>query len=118
MNVTFKFNSQWSNVEVTLVHSVGVFDKLESEWCAFDDVDVSFTSDKTYEWYIANEILSLYNGVSRAALPIERFNGVQYYGDLTNGNFKLGLVHETNSDGEVTSECVLVKVDRDGKTSM
>lgn len=41
-------------------HQSDVIDRLKEEWCEFDDkvVDLS-NSDKTYDWYVANELMYL-----------------------------------------------------------
>ena len=62
--ITFKFMTTgadaWRKVYVVKHHQYIVEDILKREWCAFDDYAVSLDEEKkTYDWYLANEIIRL-----------------------------------------------------------
>ena len=37
-------------------HQSDVVDRAAHEWCEFDGTEIDFTEDKTYDWYLANEL--------------------------------------------------------------
>ena len=64
-------------------HQSDVIDRLETETCEFDGSEVQFDKDKTYDWYLANEILRIQNLHQSKQLALENLgNGVLYTGAL------------------------------------
>ena len=66
-DISFKFNNDWSLVKVSKKHQSDVIDRLDGESCEFDSKTITFSKDKTYDWYLANELLRIHkNHQSRA----------------------------------------------------
>lgn len=61
--LTFQFtttgSNAWKRIQVIKKHQSDVIDRFTDEWCAFDDVNVELTPDKTYMWWLANEIVRI-----------------------------------------------------------
>ena len=98
-------------------HQSDVIDRLSREWCEFDNrEDIQIGKDKTYDWYLANEILRIqgrYASQSRALLNLG--NGILYNGGLSlSTNPTLGTechIHVRNDiqNEDVVTICELVK---------
>ena len=75
-------------MQVVKKHQSDVIDKLETESCEFDGTaeephNIVFTEHKTYDWYLANELLRIqdnYQTQGNALLNLG--NGVVYTGGL------------------------------------
>lgn len=39
---------------------MNVIDKVASEWCEYDDVEVVIDQNRPFEWYLANAIADMY----------------------------------------------------------
>ena len=80
--------SAWKIVNVVKKHQSDVIDRLKSEWCEFDGPmdspsEYEFTSNKTYDWYVANEILRIQNGYATEGLKLSNLgNGLLFNGAL------------------------------------
>ena len=91
-NIQFQFvttgASAWKIVNVVKKHQSDVIDRLKSEWCEFDGPmdspsEYEFTSNKTYDWYVANEILRIQNGYATEGLKLSNLgNGLLFNGAL------------------------------------
>ena len=82
-NITFQFSDDWQQVNVAKKYQSEVIDRLETETCRFDGTKVKFDKDKTYDWYLANEIL-LIQKLNQSKQPALKNlgNGVLYTGAL------------------------------------
>ncbi len=61
-NISFQFSLDWREVQVVKKYQSDVIDKLTSERCEFGDATIDFSDEnKTYDWYLANEILRIQN---------------------------------------------------------
>ena len=101
-----------------------MIDKVNNEWCEFDNVDVDLTEDKTFMWYMANQVnkLIVYNRDY-----IERLgNGLLYDGLMdTKGTLSVknvvengyvltyGVFEKTKVDGSKVKEDIGLLFDRD-----
>ena len=70
-NISFQFSLDWREVQVVKKHQSDVIDRLSKEWCEFDERNIKFPDtlhpeDKTYDWYLANEILRICQDYSSA----------------------------------------------------
>lgn len=117
--ITFKFDldSNWSKVQVVKKHQSDVGDRLLWEWCDFDyRDDVEIGGDKTYDWYLANEILRvLGTHASQGAALLNLGNGILYNGGLSlSTNPTMGTVCQIHIRNDIQNEdvvtiCELVK---------
>ena len=89
---------------------------METETCRFDGIEVKFDKDKTYDWYLANEIL-LIQKLNQSKQPALKNlgNGVLYTGALQlstsqtkNTTCKIRFRNEVQNE-DVVTVCELVK---------
>lgn len=121
-DITFQFTvtgaSAWNRVQVVQKHQSDVIDRLETERCEFDSTVITFDEEgnKTYDWYLANEILriqELYTSQSQALLNLG--NGVLYTGGLrlttnpTMGTECRVQIRNDIQNEDVVTICELVK---------
>lgn len=98
-------------------HQSDVIDRLNSEWCAFDDVNIQFAPpNKSYDWYVANELLRIYDlYVTKQDVLLELGNGHLYSGALRLNSHsdasRSCTIHMRNdiSNDDVVTLCELVK---------
>lgn len=115
-DISFKFNNDWSLVQVSKKHQSDVIDWLDGESCEFDSKTITFSKDKTYDWYLANELLRIHkNHQSRAQGLLNLGNGNIYNGALgltTNDSLKtkcyVRILNDVQNEDVVTF-CELVK---------
>lgn len=86
----FQFNSTWTQVQVVKKHQSDVVDRLKDEWCEFDGTteepnNIVFTEHKTYDWYLANEILRIQEMYQTQAQALLNLGG----GNVYNGALEL-----------------------------
>ena len=111
----------WKIVRVVKKHQSDVIDQLTKEWCEFDGPidrpsEYEFTPNKTYDWYVANELLKIHQ-----QHPIEYRKLLNLgSGKLFNGALKLitstvpprdCILHVRNElqNEDVVTVCELVK---------
>lgn len=104
---------------MTKKHQSDVIDRLQTETCEFDntqDSKIVFDANKTYDWYLANEILrvkKLYQSQAQALLNLG--NGNLYTGALelttnaTSGTQCLVRMKNEIQNEDVVTVCELVK---------
>lgn len=115
-NITFQFSDDWQQVNVVKKHQSEVIDRLETETCGFDGIEVKFDKDKTYDWYLANEILLIQKQNQSKQLALKNLgNGVIYTGALQlstsqtkNTTCKIRFRNEVQNE-DVVTVCELVK---------
>ena len=87
-NIQFQFvttgASAWKIVNVVKKHQSDVIDRLKSEWCEFDEAEIDLSDEnKTYDWYVANEILRIQNVYATEGLKLSNLgNGLLFNGAL------------------------------------
>lgn len=88
-NISFQFSDDWQKVQVVKKHQSDVIDELKDEWCEFDSrTDISIGTNKTFDWYVANELIHLQRNSSTFDKVANIGSGVIYSGALelqTNG---------------------------------
>lgn len=65
IKIQFGFNDSNPNkVDVIQHYRTNVINRVESETCSFDgkNKNIELDSNRTFEWYVANEILSIVDG--------------------------------------------------------
>ena len=115
-NITFQFSDDWQQVNVVKKHQSEVIDRLETETCRFDGTEVQFDKDKTYDWYLANELLLIQRQNQSKQLALKNLgNGVLYTGALQlstsqtkNTTCKIRFRNEVQNE-DVVTVCELVK---------
>jgi hypothetical protein len=117
-NLKFQFSADWKKVKVIKKIQAVVIDRIRDEWCAFDDISTPFDDDanKTFEWYLGNEIVRIKNTYGKTAQMQFLGNGFLYDGFLDKIDCTLTIVNEVNM-GHVVSRGVLVKHDTTGQNS-
>ena len=116
--IQFQFNSAWTQVQVVQKHQSDVIDRLETERCEFDSTVITFDEEgnKTYDWYLANEILRIqrvYAPQSQALLNLG--NGLMFSGGLklatnpTKGMECRVQIRNELQNEDVVTICELVK---------
>ena len=86
--LTFQFTTTgtnaWKRIQVVKKHQSDVIDRLKSEWCEFDGWNIDFDDpDKTYDWYLANEILRIQNDHVTEGMKLANLgSGILYNGGL------------------------------------
>ena len=122
-NLTFRVLQDANQIQVVGRHSADIKDKVVEEWCEFDDakdidnpaLPIRIAENKTYDWYLANEMQRLIQAYPSIRGPLSRLgNGVLFSGGMLETQCKVKLVHEVQ-DGYVVSKCVLTKKIGDGE---
>ena len=96
-------------------HQSDVIDELTRERCEFDD-GIAITNDKTYDWYVANELLHIRDNSSSSVDIGKLGDGVIYSGYLDNGTFYIRTRNEVQN-GDVVTICELVKKHGDDEST-
>lgn len=88
-NISFQFSDDWQKVQVVKKHQSDIIDELKEEWCEFDDrMGIGIDRNKTFDWYVANELIHLQRDSSMFGKVANIGSGVIYSGALelqTNG---------------------------------
>lgn len=137
--MTFKFKRDSAGkvfVTIEKLHDASVIDRIDHEWCAFDDRVISIDKTTNYDFHIANEIIRLTKEYPSYAKTLTNLgNGILYNGNLeideksSEKTCKIGLRHEmfvndvvsyftmtiTNQDGTSTWDLGLA-IDKNFKT--
>lgn len=110
-NMKFQFSSDWNRVQIIKNYYVEVMDRVTSEWCRFDNQSVTIDQDRTFEWYLANELIRFKEQYPSFRLAINDLgNGFLYKGSMLSANFKLGISNELQ-DGNIVTRAILTKED-------
>jgi hypothetical protein len=101
-------------VTPTRIYQSKVVDRVSEEWCEFDEENVAFDGNRTFEWWLAHQLRSLVSRYPSLSLPIENLKGVLYDGELVGGECKIRLRNEIRI-GTIVSNAILVRTDKNGK---
>lgn len=85
--ITFQFDAAtWNSVQVVKKCQCDVIDKLREESCRYDTKTIDFSdTNKTYDWYLANEILRIQREHQSQEQALLNLGG----GNIYNGALKL-----------------------------
>ena len=115
--ITLQFSGDWSKVKVIKLYQTRVIDRVDDEWCEFDSSPSPITSDKTYDWYLANEIARIMNMYGSQKSGLQNLGGgVLYSGGLNRVECRLGISNEIQGK-YVVSKGVLTKKFPSGEVS-
>ena len=113
-NMKFQFSKDWSRVQIIKDYSVVAMDHVYEEWCVFDDTNVEIDDDRTFEWYLANEVARMKEAYPALQIGTTTLgNGYFYEGDMFRATIGLDVVNEL-LDGNVTTRARLVYRDENG----
>ena len=102
-NLHFQFSGDWTTVQVIKRHQTDVIDRLDEEWCEFDDVaGVKLDSNRTLAWHVASQLLSLMEGSPETEYAVKGLGGGVLYEGLLKTPCEIKLTHDV-SDGIVTT---------------
>ena len=114
-------DNAWMLVQVVKKHQSDVVDRFVDEWCEFDGpvetpTTYDITPDKTFNWYIANELVRIQKTYLSQCQALDNLGG----GVLYNGGLELATKPEPPTEcklhirnelqnGDVVTVCELVK---------
>ena len=108
-NLEYIFSVNDGELSVTVVKFIdtSIIDRIISEFCEYDGADIEITTDKTFEWHLANKIVDMGDSISA-------FNGVLFNGNL-DSECQLDFEHKVNGGDVVTN--AVIKFSDGGNTT-
>lgn len=103
------FNTEWNQATAIKKWQCDVVHRLLGEWCEFDEAEIDFSdSNKTYDWYLANEILRIQRKYQTQAQALLNLGG----GNIYDGELECVCTVKIRNDiqnEEIVTVCELEK---------
>ena len=105
-DIEFDFKSD-DKLVIVKYYQMNVIDKVASEWCEYDDVEVVIDQNRPFEWYLANAVADMYRNNPTQREKIISLEGTMFSGSL-DSDAKIEFINDIQGGYALTFANIIV----------